>query len=157
MCESFGDLPDINVRGVESDCREPLTTHFESKRVVVGYLECEVVAVKDHPLVALVDRIVVGRQTSLAWYKHRFCCEKQSCSTGPGSSKRIASPLRVTRQSGQQGRRVQKIAEELDCAWHTVNDGHRGRKHLVLYLARRLLIEAGERLDGHGRANLRDD
>jgi transposase len=134
MCERFVDLPDINVRGLEGDYREPLTIHFESRRTVVGCPECGVVAsVKDRPLVTLVDLPINGRPVSLVWHKRRFFCADDLCSTGSWTEQdsRVAFARHsttdragrwLTRQIGQHGRSVQEIAEELGCAWHTVND-----------------------------------
>src|SRR5487761_445238 len=134
MCERFVDLLDINVRGVEGNYREPLIIHFESKRVDVGCPECGVVAqVKDRPLVTLVDLPVNGRATTLVWHKRRFCCVELACSTGSWTEQdsRIAFARHVTtdragrwltKQIGKYGRSVKEIAEELGCAWHTVND-----------------------------------
>jgi transposase len=134
MCERFVDLPEINVLGVEGEHREPLTVHFESRRAVVGCPECGVVArVKDRPLVTLVDLPINGRPTSLVWHKRRFCCADALCSTRSWTEQdsRVAFARHLTtdragrwltRQIGQNGRSVQEIAEELGCAWHTVND-----------------------------------
>jgi transposase len=134
MCERFVDLPDISVLGVEGNYREPLVIHFESKRVDVGCPECGVVAqVKDRPLVTLVDLPVNGRPTTLVWHKRRFCCAEIECSRGSWTEQdtRVAFARHVTTdragrwltlQIGKNGRSVQEIAEELGCAWHTVND-----------------------------------
>jgi transposase len=134
MCERFVDLPDINVRGVEGDYREPLTVHFESRRAVVGCPECGVVSsVKDRPLVTLVDLPINGRPVSLVWHKRRFFCGDALCSMGSWTEQdtRVAFARHLTtdragrwltRQIGQHGRSVAEIAEELGCAWHTVND-----------------------------------
>jgi transposase len=134
MCERFVDLPEINVLGVEGDYRQPLTVHFESRRSVVGCPECGVVAsVKDRPLVTLVDLPINGRPTSLVWHKRRFFCADALCSTRSWTEQdsRVAFARHLTtdragrwltRQIGQNGRSVQEIAEELGCAWHTVND-----------------------------------
>jgi transposase len=134
MCERFVDLPDIKVRGVEGNFREPLVIHFESKRVDVGCPECGVVAqVKDRPLVTLVDLPVNGRPTSLVWHKRRFHCAERACSTGSWTEQdsRVAFARHLTtdragrwltKQIGKNGRSVAEIAEELGCAWHTVND-----------------------------------
>ncbi len=134
MCELFVDLPDVTVRGVEGNHREPLIIHFESKRVDEGCPECGVVAqVKDRPLVTLVDLPVNGRPTSLVWHKRRFHCVELACSTGSWTEQdsRIAFARHLTtdragrwltKQIGKNGRSVQEIAEELGCAWHTVND-----------------------------------
>ena len=134
MCERFVDLPDVRVRGVEGNYREPLVIHFESKRVDVGCPECGVVAqVKDRPLVTLVDLPVNGRPTTLVWHKRRLCCVELDCPAGSWTEQdsRIAFARHVTtdragrwltKQIGKNGRSVQEIAEELGCAWHTVND-----------------------------------
>jgi transposase len=134
MCERFVDLPDINVRGVEGDYREPLTIHFESRRTVVGCPECGVVArVKDRPLVTLVDLPINGRPVSLVWHKRRFGCWDATCPMGSWTEQdtRVAFARHLTtdragrwltKQVGQNGRSVQEIADELGCAWHTVND-----------------------------------
>jgi transposase len=134
MCERFVDLPNVNVRGVEGNYREPLVIHFESKRSDVGCPECGVVAqVKDRPLVTLVDLPVNGRPTSLVWHKRRFRCAEFACSAGSWTEQdsRVAFARHVTtdragrwltKQIGKNGRSVQEIAEELGCAWHTVND-----------------------------------
>ena len=134
MCERFVDLPDVTVRGVEGGHREPLVIHFESKRVDVGCPECGVVAqVKDRPLVTLVDLPVNGRPTTLVWHKRRFCCVEVACVTGSWTEQdsRIAFARHrttdragrwLTKQIGKYGRSVAEIAEELGCAWHTVND-----------------------------------
>jgi len=134
MCERFVDLLDINVRGVEGDYREPFVIHFESKRIDVGCPECGVVArVKDRPLVTLVDLPINGRPTTLVWHKRRLCCAEAACSMGTWTEQdsRVAFARHqttdragrwLTTQIGKNGRSVQEIAEELGCAWHTVND-----------------------------------
>ena len=134
MCERFVDLPEIHVLGVEGDYREPFIVHFESRRAVVGCPECGVVArVKDRPLVTLVDLPINGRPVSLVWHKRRFCCVETACSTGSWTEQdsRVAFARHLTtdragrwltRQIGQHGRSVAEIANELGCAWHTVND-----------------------------------
>lgn len=134
MCERFVDLEGISVLGVEGDYREPLIVHFESRQAVVGCPECGVVArVKDRPLVTLVDLPINGRPTSLVWHKRRFFCADALCSTRSWTEQvsRVAFARHLTtdragrwltRQIGQNGRSVQEIAEELGCAWHTVND-----------------------------------
>ena len=84
MCECFVDLPDINVRGVEGDYREPLTIHFESRRAVVGCPEYGVVAsVKDRPLV-ISPGLLAALSSSLVAF---------SDSEGPATRDRIS--LRV--------------------------------------------------------------
>ena len=134
MCERFVDLLDISVRGLEGNYREPLIVHFESKRVDVGCPGCGVVAqVKDRPLVTLVDLPVNGRATTLVWHKRRFHCLEIACATGSWTEQdsRIASARHLTtdragrwltKQIGKYGRSIKEIAEELGCAWHTVND-----------------------------------
>jgi len=134
MCERFVDLPDIGVLGVDGNYREPLVIHFESRRVVVGCRECGVVArVKDRSLVTLVDLPVNGRPTTAVWHKRRFHCAELACSTGSWTEQdsRVAFARHLTtdragrwltKQIGKNGRSVQEVAEELGCAWHTVND-----------------------------------
>ncbi|HEY5121760.1 MAG TPA: ISL3 family transposase [Acidimicrobiales bacterium] len=134
MCERFVDLPDISVLGIEGKYREPFTIHFESQPAVVGCPECGVVArVKDRPLVTLVDLPVNGRPTNLVWHKRRFHCVELACSMGSWTEQdsRVAFARHqttdragrwLTKQIGKNGRSVQEIAEELGCAWHTVND-----------------------------------
>lgn len=134
MCKRFVDLSETNVLGVGGDYRGLFNIHFESRRVVVGCPVCGVVAqVKDWPIVTLVDLLVNGRPTSLVWHRRQFCCVELACSMGSGTEQysRIAVARHqttdragrwLTKQIDKNGRSVQEIAEELGCAWHTVND-----------------------------------
>jgi transposase len=134
MCERFVDLPEINFLGVDGDYREPFIVHFESRRTAVGCPECGVVAsVKDRPLVTLVDLPINGRPVSLVWHKRRFCFVETACSTRSWTEQdsRVAFARHLTtdragrwltKQIGKNGRSVAEIANELGCAWHTVND-----------------------------------
>jgi transposase len=92
-----------------------------------------VVAIKDRPLVVLVDLPAFGRPTRLAWRKHRWRCPSPTCAVRSWTedAPRIAAARLVmtdragrwaTEQVGRRGRTVNEVADELGCDWHTVND-----------------------------------
>ena len=134
MCEILVDLLDVNIMGVEGGHRQPVSVHFECRRVDVGCPECGVLArVKDRDLVSLVDLPMNGRPTRVVWHKRRFFCPDADCPKGSWSEvdTRIAFPRHLvtdragrwlTAQIGKYGRSVAEIAEELGCDWHTINN-----------------------------------
>ena len=80
VCEMLVDLLDVSILGVESRHREFVTVHFECRRVVVGCLECGVLAhMKDRRQVELVDLPINGRPTRVGWHKRRFWCPDALC------------------------------------------------------------------------------
>ncbi len=88
--------------------------------------------VKDRTVVSLVDLTCFGRAVELEWRKRRWCCPNPSCGVGswtetndeiaPPRSKMTTRAGRwVTYQVGRYARAVSELAEELRCAWHTIN------------------------------------
>ena len=134
MCEILVDLLDVNIMGVEGGHRQPVTVHFECRRVDVGCPECGVLArVKDRDRVSLVDLPMNGRPTRVVWHKRRFFCPDADCPKGSWNEvdTRIAFPRHLvtdragrwlTEQIGKNARSVNEIADELGCDWHTVSD-----------------------------------
>ncbi len=80
MCEILVDLLDVNITGAEGGHRQPVSVHFECRRVDVGCPECGVLArVKDRDRVSLVDLPMNGRPTRVVWHKRRFFCPDAEC------------------------------------------------------------------------------
>ena len=134
MCELLVGLPDVNVLGVGDIPGGPLRVHVELRASTVGCPECGVVAhVKDRYQVELIDLPAFGRWTRLVWHKRRWRCPDPGCPMGSWSEQdsRIAASRQAlsdragrwaTRQVGESASSVNKIADELGCDWHTVND-----------------------------------
>ena len=88
--------------------------------------------VKERPVVTYVDLPAFGTPMRLSWKKHRMRCPEPACLKRSWvlCDHRIAAKgcLLTTRaakwatiQVGT-GRTVSEVAQELDCAWHTVNE-----------------------------------
>ena len=134
MCELLVGLPDVNVLGVDDVPGGPLRVHIELRASTVGCPQCGVVAhVKDRYQVELVDLPAFGRWTRLVWHKRRWRCPDVDCPKGSWSEQdsRLAASRQAlsdragrwaTRQVGQSASSVNKVADELGCDWHTVND-----------------------------------
>jgi transposase len=134
MCELLVGLPDVNVLAVADVAGEPLRVHVETREPRPSCPSCGgEVAIKDRPLVELVDLAVFGRQARLVWRKHRWSCLSRGCPVGSwtGEHPAIAAPRLgmtdragrwITEQVGRHGRTVNEIAVELGCDWHTIND-----------------------------------
>jgi transposase len=134
-CELLVGLGDVNVLGIDDmEPDEPIRVHVETRRLRPGCERCGMAAaVKDRPLVELVDLPAFGRPTRLVWRKHRWPCPDATCLIGtwteqePGiAAARLALTDRagrwVTFQVGKHGRTVNEVASDLGCDWHTVND-----------------------------------
>ena len=142
---------DVTFLGLEPG--EVTTVHVESVRAPIGCSTCGSLAqVKGWVVVGLVDLPVYGRPTRLAWHKRRMRCADADCPQGSWTEEdeRIASPRQllttraarwVTFQVGRHARSVNEVAQELACAWHTVNDT------VVTY--GEALLEADEDRIGH--------
>jgi len=125
-------LDDVTFLGL--DPGEVTTVHVESVRRAVGCPGCGTLAqVKDRVVVVLVDLPVYGRSTRLAWHKRRMHCPDADCAATSWTEEddRIAAARQVltsraarwaTVQVGRHARSVSEVANELGCAWHTVND-----------------------------------
>lgn len=135
MCELLVGLPDVNILCVDDvDGSGPLAVHVESRLARVWCRTCGVrAAVKDRPVVMLVDLPCFGRPTRLAWHKHRLRCDEVVCAAGSWThvDERIAPPRMAittraarwaTVQVGRHGRAVSDVAGGLGCDWHTVDN-----------------------------------
>jgi transposase len=134
MCELLVGLPDVTVLGVDDLPEGLLWVRVESRLDQGWCRSCGVrAALKDRPVVALVDLPCFGRATKLVWRKHRWWCREPSCPAGSWTitDERIAPPRAgltdraarwATAQVGRHGRSVNEVAGELGCDWHTVND-----------------------------------
>lgn len=135
MCEPLVGLPDVVVIGVvDEDPEEPLRVHVELRDGRWSCAGCGAAArVKERPEVELVNLPVFGRQARLVWRKHRLVCMQATCRVASWTVEdpAIAAP-RVgltdragrwaTGQVGRWGRTVNKVAGDLGCDLHTVND-----------------------------------
>jgi transposase len=134
MCELLVGLPEVNVLAVDEQRVDVVAVHIESRTSRVGCASCGTpAAVKDRPLVELIDLPCFGRQARLVWHKHRWRCPDRDCAMKSWTvdDPRIA-PARgamtdrasrwATAQVGREGRTVAEVARELGCDWHTVND-----------------------------------
>jgi len=134
MCELLVGLPDVNVLAVRDVAGQPIVVHVEARVERAWCQRCGArAAVKERPVVELVDLPCFGRPARLAWRKHRLCCPEALCPAGSWThvDQRIAAPKMVmttraarwaTVQVGRHGRAVSDVAAELGCDWHTVND-----------------------------------
>lgn len=134
MCELLVGLPDVNVFAVADVTDQPIVVHVEARLDRAWCALCGArAAVKERPVVELVDLPCFGRPARLAWRKHRLCCPQVLCPAGSWTQvdERIAAPkmLMTTRaarwatvQVGRHGRAVSDVAAELGCDWHTLND-----------------------------------
>jgi len=134
MCELLVGLPEVTVLGIVDETNEPLWVHVETRAERPVCAGCDgPVAVKDRPMVALVDLPAFGRPARLVWRKHRWSCRRLGCAVGswteeaPGiAAARLVMTDRagrwVTEQVGRWGRTVNEVAVELGCDWHTIND-----------------------------------
>jgi transposase len=88
--------------------------------------------VKDRRKTNLVDLTCFGQSVLLVWNKYRWWCPNDRCGQGswtetnseiaPARSKMTTRAGRwVTYQVGRHARAVSELAEELSCAWHTIN------------------------------------
>lgn len=133
MCELLVGLPDVRVLGVDDVGGGPLVVHVEQVGDRPGCIGCGATAVvKDRGRVGLVDLPAFGRRTRLCWHKVRWCCPNLGCEvvSWTWDDPRIAAPRALlsvraarwaTLQVGRFGRSVAEVADELGCAWHTVN------------------------------------
>lgn len=133
MCELLVGLPEVTVLGIEDVEHGPLRIHVETRAEIVGCPTCgSLAAVKDRPVITLVDLPALGRPTRLVWHKRRLCCTDPDCPTGSWTEvdERIAAPRQMlsaraarwaTFQVGRHARSVNEVAQELGCDWHTVN------------------------------------
>ena len=133
MCELLVGLPEVMIVGIDDVGDGPLVVHVEQsgdRPVCVGCGSTP--TVKDRDEVVLVDLPYGGRPSRLCWHKVRWECPELECAvtSWTWADPRIAAPRQlltdragrwVTAQVGGNGRPVAEVADELDCAWHTVN------------------------------------
>lgn len=148
MCELLIGLPAVTVLGIDDDGGGPLMVHVETRTDRPGCSRCgSLAAVKDRPIVTLVDLPAFGRPTRLLWHKRRWACVDPDCGAGSwtedepriGFSRMLISDRAgrwVTEQVGRCARSVAEVAKELGCDWHTVNDA-------VVSYGRALIDEPG--------------
>ena len=134
MCELLVGLPAVTVLGIIDEVDGPLWVHIETRTDRPVCAGCGgSVAIKERPLVELVDLPAFGRPARLVWRKYRWSCPTASCPVGSWTEEvsAIASARLVmtdragrwaTEQVGRWGRTVNEVAVELGCDWHTVND-----------------------------------
>ena len=134
MCELLVGLPEVNVLGIEDERGLELRVHVECRIAKVFCEACGIrAAVKDRPVVALVDLPCFGRATRLVWHKRRWCCPDDLCAARSWTEEdtRIGAPRMamtdragrwITEQIGRYARSVNEVATELGCDWHTIND-----------------------------------
>jgi transposase len=127
-------LPDTALLGAEDGADGEARIHVETKPSLVGCPSCGVLArVKDRSAVELVDLPLFERATRLVWHKRRWTCPDHDCAMGSWTEEddRIAgsrqvltsrAARRATIQVGRRARRVNEVASDLGCDWHTVND-----------------------------------
>ncbi len=134
VSEVLVGLPEVTVLGLDDSPGQPVVVHVEQAGPRPACLGCGAApVVKDREVVELVDLPYGGRQSRLAWRKIRWACPDSDCavSSWTWSDPRIGAPRQaltdragrwVTLQVGRNGRSVSEVADELGCAWHTVND-----------------------------------
>jgi transposase len=134
VSEVLVGLPAVSVIGVDDVAGQPLVVHVEQAGARPSCLGCGAVpVVKDREVVELVDLPYGGRQSRLHWRKVRWACPDSVCAvtSWTWSDPRIAAARQaltdragrwVCLQVGRNGRSVSEVADELGCAWHTVND-----------------------------------
>jgi transposase len=133
VSEVLVGLPDVTVLGLDDRPGQPVVVYVEQAGPRPSCVGCGAVpVVKDREVVELVDLPYGGRPSRLAWRKIRWTCPDQDCavSSWTWSDPRIGAPRQaltdragrwVTLQVGRNGRSVSEVADELGCAWHTVN------------------------------------
>ncbi len=133
MLERLVGLPEVTGLGLFTD-DERVELHIESISERSGCAVCGVAAqAKGWREVVLVDLQFAGKPAALHWHKRRWRCAEDMCPSGSWTEQddRIAHPrmkltrrasLRATEDVGRKGRRVNEVAEELGCDWHTIND-----------------------------------
>jgi len=134
MCELLVGLPAVTVLGIVDEPGGPLWVHIETRSDRPVCADCDgPVAIKDRPMVDLVDLPAFGRPARLVWRKYRWACASSSCAVGSWTetvpaiaAARLVMTDRagrwVTEQVGRSGRTVNEVAVELGCDWHTIND-----------------------------------
>ncbi len=134
MCELLVGLPAVTVLGIDDPESGPLAVHIETGWARPGCSTCgSFAAVKDRPVVRLVDLPAFGRPTRLVWHKRRWRCPDPDCPAGSwteedpriGPARMVTTDRAgrwVTKQVGRNARSVAEVAKELGCDWHTVND-----------------------------------
>jgi transposase len=133
VCERLVGLPDVSVLAVDDQRAKPIRVHVETRVERAACPSCATPAwVKGRPVVELVDLPCFGRPARLVWRKYRWCCPNATCPVGSWTetngqiaAARLVMTDRagrwVTEQVGRHGR-VNEVAVELGCDWHTIND-----------------------------------
>jgi transposase len=126
-------LRDVVFLGVEDRPDGVLAVHVEQAGDRPACIGCgSAAAVKDRPVVELIDLPYAGRPSRLCWHKVRFECPNSDCAmvSWTWDDPRIAAARQaltdragrwVTVQVGRYGRSVSELAGELGCSWHTIN------------------------------------
>jgi transposase len=133
VSEVLVGLPEVTVLGVDDVAGQPLVVHVEQAGARPECIRCGAApVVKDREVVELIDLPYAGRQSRLHWRKIRWFCPDSECpmTSWTWGDARIAAARQaltdragrwVTLQVGRNGRSVAEVADELGCAWHTVN------------------------------------
>lgn len=134
VCELLVGLGEVTVLGAVDEPGSPVIVHIETRSERPSCPECGgLVWAKDQRPIELVDLPVFGRPARLVWHKRRWTCPDMECAGG--SFTEVAAGIAtarlvmtdragrwVTEQVGRHHRSVNKIAVELGCDWHTIND-----------------------------------
>ena len=134
ICNILLGLPEVKVLGVDDQQGKPLAVYIECSRATPICSKCRRSArVKDRSLVELTDLPAFGRPVRLMWSKRRWVCTNGECpqKSWTEENHHIASPRMsmtdragrwVTEQVGRYARSINEVANDLGCAWHTIND-----------------------------------
>ena len=134
ICNILLGLPEVNVLGVDDHQGKPLSVYIECSSATRICSNCGNSAwMKDRSLVELTDLPTFGRPVRLMWSKRRWMCTNRECpqKSWTEENHHIASPRLsmtdragrwVTEQIGRYARSINEVANDLGCAWHTIND-----------------------------------
>ena len=124
----------VEFLGGEDGPNGEASVFVQSSTVRGGCPVCgSVVWVKDATDVEVIDLPIYGRAARTVWRKCRFVCPASECAimSFTEAYDRIAGPWQrltsraarwATEQVGRHARSVNKVATDLGCDWHTVND-----------------------------------
>lgn len=132
VAEAMLGLPGFRVLAVDQTDAE-VTIFIETTAAQVGCPRCGVVAVAhDRMPVEYRDLAAFGRPVRLVWYKRRWRCEEEACTsrtwteTSPEFSSRCLltnrAGMECCLQVGKNARPVAQMARELAISWDTVMD-----------------------------------
>ena len=126
-------LPEVDFLGLEERDDGVVAVHVQQTGDRPACIGCgSTPAIKDRPVVELVDLPYAGRPARLCWHKVRWECPNPECEmlSWTWDDARIAAPRQaltdragrwVTLQVGKHGRSISELAGELGCSWHTIN------------------------------------